>query len=213
MKKQLVAVAVVLAFVSAPAFAQFKLPKLPGQDKPAPATQTAPPNGDALVLSFAQSQDLVIAAQNTFGEALGLKDQLAGLQAEHQALSSGPVDVDAIKKRKAWSEATQKLLDEKMAGQPELTTASRAKFTEGLVTYLKAAVGARNLLLAAQSFGGTLTANPMALVGKAQAATYVAKSTPGYVKDVAGTTRTLLAFAQRNNIKAPANATAALEGL
>lgn len=213
MKKQIVAISVALACLSAPSHAQFKLPTVPGLTKPAQPATNAPPSGDALLATFSQSQGLVMAAQQTFADALGLKDQLAGLQAEQKAMSSGAVDMDAMKKRKELSTTVQLAIDARMAEQPELTTASRAKFAEGLVNYLKAAVGARNLLVEASNFGGSLGANPMALMGKARTAMYVAKETPGYVKGVAGTTRSLLDFAKRNNIKTPANATAALDGL
>lgn len=215
MKKQFVALALASAFVSAPVMAGFKLPGLPAaKDKPAQTTETTPPpNADALVVTFSQSQGLVLKAQETFASALGMKDEVTLLQAEQKAMASGAVDVESMKKRKAVSESTQQAIDARMAAQPELTAAARTEFSHGLVDYLKAVVGARNLLLQAQQFTGSIGANPLAVVGKAKSAMYVGKETPGYVKNMAGTTKALLAYAKRNNIETPKNATAALDGL
>lgn len=212
MKKTLAAAAVVFACLSTPAMAQLKLPSLPGKSKPA-AGSTTPPSGDALVTSFLESQGQVLVAQATLAEALGLKDRLALLQAEHKALSSGTLDREAVKKVRELSESTGKQLATLLEAQPELGADARKKFAEGLVEYVKAAAGARNLLLQAQQFTASAGANPMSLMGKAATALYVGKETPGYVKNLAGTTRSLFDFAKRNNIKTPANATAALDGL
>lgn len=185
---------------------------LPGK-KPAAAGAEAPPTGDALITTYLASQGLVVAAQASLSEALGLKDQMAQLQVEQKTMSSGQMDTDAMKKTRALSKAIQLEIDAKMAEEPELTAAAKAKFAEGLVRYFQAVAGAANLLSQASTFTSSIGANPMALMGKGRTAVYVGKEIPGYVKGLGGTSRSLLQYAMRNNIAAPANATAELDGL
>lgn len=210
MKKTVIALAVALvACASLPANAQ--LGKLFGKSESTNAA--AAPSADALVVTFSQSQALVISAQQTLGEALGLKDKLALSQAEQQAMASGQLNLDALKKTREYSETAQAAIDAAMAEQPELSTEARAKFTEGLVGYVNALGGAHNLLTQASAFTSSASSNPMSLMGSARTALYVGKEIPGYVKGLGSSTRTLLVYAKRNNIEAPENATAALDGL
>lgn len=212
MKKSLLAAAIALACLSMPAFAQFKMPSLPGKSKPAEESAT-PPSGDALVLAFSDSNRQLMTAQAVLLEALGLKDELARLQAEQKALGSGPLDTDALKKIRVTSDATTAAIDARIAAQPELTAEARKTFGKGLVEYLKAAVAARALVGQAQQFTSSVTGNPLALRGKAGTAMYVGKEMPGYMKNIGASTRALFAFAKRNNIETPANATAQLNSL
>ncbi|SJZ76625.1 hypothetical protein [Novilysobacter spongiicola] len=211
MKKIATALTVILAAsASLPAHAQ--LGKLFGKNAD-PAQAAAAPSADSLIVSFSQSQALLINAQSTLGEALGLKDQLAEAQATQQAMASGQLDHDAMKKTREYSEAMQAAIDQAMEDQPELSVEARAKFTEGLVGYLAALAGARHLVGEASAFTSSATSNPLMLIGQARSALYVGKEIPGYVKNLGTTTRSLLAYAKRNNIEAPENATAALDGL
>lgn len=212
MKILSIAVAVViLASTSLPAHAQ--LSNLLSGKKPAAAGAQAPPTGDALITTYSQSQGLVVAAQASLTDALGLKDQLAKLQVEQKTMSSGQMDTDAMKKTRALSDATQLVIDAALAEQPELSAAAKTKFAEGLVRYFQAVGGAANLVSQASTFTSSLGANPMALMGKGKTAVYVGKLIPGYVKSLGGTSRSLLQYAKRNNIKIPTNATAELDGL
>lgn len=212
MKILSIAVAIaILACGSPPAHAQLS-GLFPGK-KPAAAGAEAPPTGDALITTYSTSQGLVVAAQASLSDALGLKDRLAQLQVEQKTMSSGQMDTDALKKTRALSTATQLEIDAAMAKQPELSAAAKTKFAEGLVRYFQAVAGATNLLSQASTFTSTLGANPMALMGKGRTAVYVGKLIPGYVKDLGGTSRSLLQYAKRNNIATPANATAELDGL
>jgi len=211
MKKLLIAATVVVALAAAPsANAQFS--KLPFGKKSADKDAGAA-DGTALVSTFDRSQALVLSAQTHLTDALGLKDQLALLQAEQKAMSSGQTDTDALKKRRALSDAAQKAIDARVAEQPELSDAARGRFAEGLVDYVKAVGSTGELTAQASGFMKNAGANPMALMGNAKTAAYVGKEVPGYVKGLGSTTRALLQYAKRNSIAAPANATAALDGL
>ena len=215
MKKNMLVVAIILACAVAPiqAQAQFKLPSLGNKSPAGEAAATTPPSGDALVTTFQQSQASVLTAQGTLAEALGLKDQAMLAQAEAKRMSSGQLDLDGMKKNREVADSLQVDLAAKMATQPQLTADSRAKFTTGLVQYLQAVVGARNLLVQSQQYTSSIGANPMALVGKAKAALWVGKETPGYLKGLVDTSKAMLDYAKRNDIKTPANATAELDGL
>lgn len=212
MNRNIFAVALLaMATASIPAHAQVSA--LFGKKPAAPATGAPAPTGDALVDSFGQAQGHVFSAQHSLAEALGLKDQLALLQAEQKAMASGQVDLDAMKKRRTLADSVQAAIDARMVEQPELGAGSRAKFTEGLVSYIKAAVSSRAIVMQAQAYGQSIGLNPMALLGKARGAAYVVKEAPGFVKGMTGTTKALLAYAKRNKIEVPKNATAALDGL
>ncbi|MFC3815003.1 hypothetical protein [Lysobacter sp. GCM10012299] len=215
MNKLTLAVSAALVFVGAPVHAQFKLPGMGAKPAAAEASATTTPqSGDVLVTSFLQSQEQVVAAQTTLARALGLDDQATRAQAEAKRLSSGQLDQeDGLKKHRQLSEALQVDLVATMEAQPALTAEARATFATGLVEYLKAVVGARDLLAQAKSYTASVGANPMALVGKGASVLWVGKQIPGYVTALATTSKALLDYAKRNNIETPANATAALDGL
>lgn len=211
MKKMLVLGCALLAFASAPAQAGLKLPGLGKEKSDMPSTDA--PSGDALVTSYVVSATAVVSAQQALSSALGLKDQVAQLEAEAKRLSSGQLDTDALKKSRALSDAAQARITEVLAAKPVLTAQQREQFVAGLVEYAKALLSARQLLGQSQAFVASVGSNPMALMGKARVALWVGKEMPGYVKGLGTTTRDVFAFAKSNGIKPPANATAALDGL
>lgn len=211
MKKSVVAAAIAIACLSTPAMAQLKLPSLGGKSK---SSESAPaPSGDALVLAFSEANRQLLTAQSSLLEALGLKDELAKLQAEQKALGSGALDTAALKKISHISDSASAAIAKSMEAQPKLSAEARKTFARGLVEYLAAAVAARELVAQAQQFTASATGNPLSLVGKAGTAMYVVKEAPGYMKNIGTTTKALFAFAKRNNIEIPANATAQLDGL
>lgn len=212
MKKSILVAGVALALAAGHADAGLKLPSL-SKSSDSDAASTPAPSGDALIVAFQASQGSVIEAQRALAAALDLKAEVAKLEAEGKRYGSGQLDLDAMKKSREISAAAQATIDAKIAEKPELNAAQREQFTAGLVHYGKAVVGARNLVLQAQQFTSSVGSNPMALVGKARAALWVGKETPGYVKGLGGTTRQLFAFAKSSGIKPPANATAALDDL
>lgn len=216
MKKQFLAAGIALALACTSAHAQFKMPgfgkKTEGTADAAKPAE-APPTGDALVTAFQTSQLSVLDAQLSLSEALAIKDKLAELEATRQRLASGQLDTDALKKSRETSDSAQAVIDAAIAAAPQLSAEQKAKFLEGLVHYGKAVLSAKGLLVQAQQFVGSAGANPLGLVGKARTAMWVGKETPGYAKGLFGTTKQLFAFAKRNGIAPPANATAALEGL
>lgn len=211
MKKSILFVSALTVFAAGHAHAGLKLPSLtkaPAAEGSAPA-----PSGDTLIDAFQASHFSVVQAQGALANALGLKDKAAMLDAEIKRYGSGQLDFDAMKKSREISEDMAAAIQAKLDEKPALTAEQREHFTTGLVHYAKAVIGARALVLQAQQYTASVGSNPMALMGKARAALWVGKETPGYVKGVGGATRQLFSFAKNNGIKPPANATAALADL
>ena len=100
---------------------------------------------EALVRRFVSSQSHSLQAQTSFARAFGLAEQVQLLEAERQALSSGSVSVDAMKKSVSVSEAAQAAIDERQAAQPELNAESKQHYAEGLVSLLASAAEAQKL--------------------------------------------------------------------
>ncbi len=212
MKNTLLIAVIVAAFSATPAHAQFS--KLLGNKQSvAPASGNAAPTGDSLVNGYQAVSGHMVNSQLALAESLGLKDQMALLQAEQKSIAAGQTDTDAMKKTRSVTDETSKLILAKLEAQPKLEGQARGKFTEGLLEYLKAAVSTKQLIGVAQQWGSGGITSLGALAGKGKAAMWVAKETPGLAKGVATTTRALLAYAKRNDIQAPANATASLDAL
>ena len=114
-------VAIAAATLSMPAHAQFgKLKDLAGGatgSSSSSASAAAPDEAaqEALVRRFVSSQSHSLQAQTSFARAFGLAEQVQLLEAERQALSSGSVNVDAMKKSVSVSEAAQAAIDERQA--------------------------------------------------------------------------------------------------
>lgn len=209
--KYMMSIAVLIAaFLASPAHAQFS--NLFSKKPAASATGSGEaPSGDSLVSGYQTVSSHVVNSQLALAESLGLKDQMALLQAEQKSIVAGQTDTDAMKKTRSVTDATAKEITAKLDAQPKLEGQARGKFTEGLLEYLKAAVATKQLVGVAQQWGSGGVTGLGGLAGKGKAAMWVAKETPGLAKTVGATTRALLAYAKRNNIETPANATAALK--
>lgn len=196
---------VALALVAGPASAQFG--GLGGKK----AKSGADP--EVLVASFVESYTHTLAAQMNFAESFGLQDAAALLKAEQQSLSSGQLDLDALKKTREISQSAQQAINERMGETPELDAESRGKFTEGLVHYGKALVSAKAAADVAPSVASSISGNPMSLNASARTGLAVAKEVPGYFNSLKESTTMMFAYGKRNNIEPPAEATSLLAGL
>ncbi|MGV8961038.1 MAG: hypothetical protein ACOH1V_11760 [Stenotrophomonas sp.] len=215
-----IALAIATAF-AAPAHAQLgKLKGLVGGSTATEASAAGAPDEaaqEALVRRFVASQSHSLSAQTSFARAFGLAEQVQLLEAERLALSSGSVNVDAMKKSVSVSDAAQTAIDERLAAQPELNAESKQHYTEGLVALLASAAEARQLSGEATSFAGgmkSLGVTQMATVGRKLAAgAWVAKESPGYVRGLYNSSKAAMTFAKQSKIKLPANADSMLDGL
>lgn len=216
-------VAIAAATLSMPAHAQFgKLKDLAGGatgSSSSSASAAAPDEAaqEALVRRFVSSQSHSLQAQTSFARAFGLAEQVQLLEAERQALSSGSVNVDAMKKSVSVSEAAQAAIDERQAAQPELNAESKQHYAEGLVSLLASAAEAQKLSGEASGFAAgmkNLGATQMATVGRKLAAgAWVAKESPGFIKGLYGSTKSAVTFAKKSKVKVPSNADSMLDSL
>jgi len=217
-RKTLIALALASTF-AAPAHAQFgKLKELAGGGSSS-SSSAAPSEADqeALVRRFAASQSHSLEAQTAFAKAFGLAEQVQLLEAERQALSSGSVNVDKIKKSVSVSDAAQAAIDERVAAKPELSAESKQHYTDGLIALAASAVEGQKLSGEASNFANgmkNLGATQLATVGrKLVAGAWVAKESPGYLKGLYSSSKAALTFARASKIKVPGNAESLLDTL
>ena len=216
------ALVVAIATVAVPAHAQMsKLKGLIGGKSPASESSSAaiPDEAaqEALVQRFITSQAHSLQAQSSFAKAFGLAEQVQLLEAERQALSSGSVELDQMKKSVSVSDSAQKAIDERMAAQPELSAEAKQHYIEGLVLLIKSADEGRKLSGEASTFASgmkSMGAAQLATLGrKLVAGAWVAKESPGYLKGLYSSSRSALTFARAAKIKVPGNADAMLDAL
>lgn len=219
-RKTLIALAIATTF-STPAYAQLsKLKGLVGGSDSAASTSAGAPDEaaqEALVRRFVTSQSHALQAQTSFARAFGLAEQVQLLEAERQALSSGAVNVDQMKKSVSVSESAQTAINERVAAQPELNEEAKQFYTDGLVSLIASAAEGRKLSGEASTFAGgmrNLGVTQMATLGRKLAAgAWVAKESPGYLKGLYSSTKSAMTFARASKIQLPANADAMLDGL
>ncbi|WP_102946649.1 hypothetical protein [Stenotrophomonas sp. VV52] len=218
-RKTLITLALATTF-AAPAHAQFgKLKQLAGGGSSSSSSSAAPSEADqeALVRRFAASQSHSLEAQTAFAKAFGLAEQVQLLEAERQALSSGSVNVDQMKKSVSVSEAAQAAIDERVAAKPELSAESKQHYTDGLIALAASAVEGQKLSGEASNFANgmkNLGATQLATVGrKLVAGAWVAKESPGYLKGLYSSSKAALTFARASKIKVPGNAESLLDTL
>lgn len=172
---------------------------------------------EALVRRFVTSQSHSLEAQTSFARAFGLAEQVQLLEAERQALSSGAVSVDAMRKSVSVSESAQAAINERLAAQPELSSESKQHYARGLVQLLASAAEARQLGGEASGFAAglrNLAPTQMATVGRKLAAgAWVAKESPGFLQGLYASSKSAMTFAKASKVSVPANAESLLDGL
>lgn len=200
--------------ISAPAHAQLsKLSGLAGGKQNSEATPASEvpseASQEALVRQFVAAQTPALEAQGHFAKAFGLAQQLQLIEAEKKAISSGQVSTDQLKKTVETSESVQKMIDEKIASGQPLDAEAKSNYAAGLVSLVESALQAKKLGTAATSFSsGLKSLNPMqaaSLATKLKAGAWVAKSSPGYISSLYGSTKSALTFAKSNSIPVPKN--------
>lgn len=164
-----------------------------------------------LVGKFVESQSHIIGAQIKFAEAFELQDQVTLLRAEQQALTGDQVDASAMKKSREVSDGAQAAIEARMTEQPALDAGGKSAYAEGMVSYAKGLLAAKQTLDAAQAAGSSLGISSLSSSGRAAA--FVAKESPGYFNSLRTSSRMVFEYGKRNNLEAPADATSMLDGL
>lgn len=193
-----------LAAASLPAHAQFG--NLLGKKE-----NTGAAGPDQIVAKFVESQTHIIGAQIKFAEAFDLQDQVTLLRAEQQALTGDQVDTSALKKSREVSDGAQAAIEARMTEQPELDAGGKSAYGEGLLSYAKGLLAAKQTLDAAQAAGRSLGVGSLTSGGRA--AMFVVKESPGYFNSLRTSSRMVFEYGKRNKLEAPADATSMLDGL
>lgn len=175
--------------------------------------QSNAPDAKAFVSSFVTSNNHLLTAQVHFAEALGLKDQVELLKAEQQALGSGSIDTDRLKKVSEVSANAQRAIDERQGAQPALDAEAKAAYGEGLISLFSGVMTGRDVVKNAQAVGSSLGSNPMSLMGDARTAAYVVKEAPAYLKNMQSSAKAAMQFGKNNGVEAPSNATSLLDDM
>jgi hypothetical protein len=191
---------------------------LPGSKKEASApTVDSYAAQDALVKQYTVAVTDVTSSQQMFAEALGLKQEVAEIQESIDVLESGAVmDEDAIERVTASSNELNEQLQAKMAESGELSAEAKAQYSKGFLPLLKGLYETKKVGDEAQTYIGSAkqtisTAsmmNKMSVTNKLSAGMYVAKEMPGFSKNLFNTSKDLFAFAKKQGIPVPDDATA-----
>jgi len=223
-KKTTLANSLVLAsLLSLPcALYAFDLPKIPGLgSKSDSAAATTTDNVDAmamnddLVKKYVAAQLELNASQTFLSQALGLSDQIALLNAEKTALSSGNVmDESGLKKDAEVSGNNIKLINEQMTQGHKLTDEERAAFIQSLPHLISAVSLTKQLPSSFERFIDSskrqiISANlteKMSVTNKLKSGMYVVSNTPSLVGNLLSTMKNVMAYAKSNDIEVPKNA-------
>lgn len=199
------------------------------------ASQQVVPAGnlstEQLLGSFVDAQLKVLQAQDKLAQAYGLHEQSSLLQVQIDALSStaldsnkdapsndkskkSKVDVDQLKKSVEVSEATQTQINKYIEEDRKIAPESKKLYSEGVAAYGTATISGLNFISSSLNYATDTSMS--GLISKftgAKTAAFVMKSSPGYFKSFFDSTKKVFAYAKKNKIEVPKDATAQLEGM
>lgn len=207
----------------------FALSAMKGMFGKGDKSATAPASADQLLNSFMNAQIKVMVAQEKLAVAYGMKEQSDLLRLQIDALSSsaldseknssgksqeqGKVNLDEVKKSIEISNAAQTQIDQYIEQDRQLDPKSKKAYSEGVAAYVIAVKDAYLFLNAVKAFGTDTSAS--GLMGKARGAQtviFVTKSTPAYLKNFFDSTKKVFAYAKKQKIEVPQDATSMLDG-
>lgn len=193
------------------------------------ASTAAPASADQLLNSFVNAQIKVMIAQDKLAEAYGMKEQSDLLRLQIESLSastldssksdsdkkqaSAKVNLDEVKKSLEISSSTQVQIDQYIEEDKQLDPKSKKAYSEGVAAYVIAVKDAYLFLNAVKSFATDTSASGiMGKVRGAQTVIFVTKSTPAYLKTFFDSTKKVFAYAKKQKIEVPKDATSMLDG-
>ena len=169
-----------------------------------------------LMGSFIASYIHLVDAQTSFAKSLDMQDRIQELEAHKLALTSGTFDKDTkgLKVVTSYGASVNIDIKTRLSSKPILDQNGSENFSSGLISYFLALNEARNLSLSLRTeatgvLSGGLT-GAFGKIGKIGATAFVAKESPGYLKDLVTTGAMLIEFSKANDIEVPDNATALL---
>ncbi len=171
---------------------------------------------DKLVKTYISSATSINAAQILLAKAFGLKDQVAKLEAEKKALSSGSVsDEDSIEKSIEVSDAANKAIQEKIKKGATLSSDGKKHYIKSFVPYVNGLVGSKSVVEEAKPFlesaKSTISnagfTDTLSVTNKLKAGTFVATTMPSYVQSLWETSKLMVTYSKDNKIGVPEDAT------
>jgi hypothetical protein len=202
------------------ALAQF--PHLPSMGaQPVHQAVTSDASSTGFFSDFTHARVEINAAQYLLAQAFGLKDQVAELEAERTALSSGVLDADGYKKSKQISDSTNAAIADRMEHGAVLSAEGRAEYEAaiphlliGTLITVKLAPEATAMAQAARASAESASfTDKMRVAEVAIRAGRVAADLPGFVANTVTAYKRVVTYGTANNLQVPKDATAALGSL
>lgn len=199
----------------------FGIPKIGGEEQRAAGAskESVINQQNDLVKKYMAASLEVTKAQELMADAFDLKELMEGIRADIAALESGNVmSKDEIEKQRARTEAVQKIIDEKMEEQTELSAKGKECYAKSLVPYFQGVLlskeivpEAKNCLEGAKSQISSAPLTEKAKVKKTfDVALYLAPKVGPDLKNMVSTGTKYVTYAKHNKVKVPKNATDAL---
>lgn len=171
---------------------------------------------EAAVIRYAQSVLRLVDAQANFAESLGAKKEADDLRVQSEALRAGDYSKGSFKSQAKISKKTNKLIQERLTEKQELDEEQKKLFLKGMAHY---AIGLKetkefsdevgplydSLVAQAKELKGGNYLGSAGLLFNSKFATlgYLAKNTPGLLKDHSETGGMVVKFAQSNDLDVP----------
>ena len=184
---------------------------------------------DQLVNSFMNAQIKVMVAQEKLAVAYGMKEQSDLLQLQIQSLSSSAlnsskndsdkkqdsakINLDDFKKSIEISNSTQAQINQYLEQDMQLNPESKKAYSEGVAAYVLAVKDGYLFINQIQSFASNT--GPMGILDKVKGGKtifFIIKSSPSYFKNFFDSTKKVFAYAKKQKIEVPEDATAMLDG-
>lgn len=167
---------------------------------------------DQSIKDYVGASTLLISANKKMGDALGLKDQMAGLDETASSLKDG-TSQDSIKKSEEAISNSTKAISDAISKHPTLSAASKAMFGSGLVDMVKGTIGFSTVAKEISAANSAISSASLMELPKLGGLVSLSKNVPGDVKNYSSALSTALQFAKDNHIPEPKNAADAVAAM
>lgn len=173
---------------------------------------------ETLVKNFVAAQGSLLEAQSLVAGALGLKKQKDKLDAERDALGKGNVNTKILKKSSGVTAGAEKAIQKRIDSGAVLSDEGKKLMAKSLVPYAKGVVGVTKLVGDAKTLAEGIQAQiksagvmgAMKVKKKFDVGLYVAPKVPKLSGDLVKQLGSMIAFAKKNGVGVPKEATDAI---
>jgi hypothetical protein len=174
-----------------------------GGSKSAPAADLGGQQ-TALLKTYSDAGQTVLAANTHFGEALQIKEVVERAKVTSDQLKGGATKDSLSSTAVTISETTQSISDA-LKANPTLDKAAKATYAKGLVTLVSGIKKYAGMSTDVSNMSSALSANPLSAANYAPSVTVV-KDFPTSMKTLKESLTNAIAFAKANDIPVPADA-------